>query len=172
MLPRRASSHQTGAAGRLTAPGGGVIPGRLQVRPNGTKVTIMTMSARGTFDVTLTPQPSDDVTLEGAPLVRMAIDKRFHGPLDATSKGQMLAARTVVEGSAGYVALERVSGTLDGRAGTFVLQHSGTMNRGAPELTITVVPDSGTGPLAGLAGRMVIHIADGRHSYEFTYTLP
>ena len=83
----------------------------------------------------------------------------------------MLTAGTDVKGSAGYVAIERVSGTLQGRSGTFVLQHSGTMTRGAPQLSITVVPDSGTGQLAGLAGKMAIIIADGKHSYDFEYTL-
>ena len=83
----------------------------------------------------------------------------------------MLTAGTVVSGSAGYVAIERVSGTLHGKSGTFVLQHTGSMTRGAPQLTITVVPDSGTGELVGLAGRMLIIIADGKHSYEFEYTL-
>jgi hypothetical protein len=101
----------------------------------------------------------------------MSIDKRFHGDLEATSKGEMLMAGTAVEGSAGYVAIEIVSGTLQGRSGTFVLQHSGTMTRGAPQLTITVVPDSGTGQLLGLAGRMTIIIAGGKHSYDFEYTL-
>jgi len=101
----------------------------------------------------------------------MAIDKQFHGDLEATSKGQMLTAGTAVKGSAGYVAIERVSGALHGRSGTFALQHSGTMTRGAPQLTITVVPDSGTGELLGLAGKMAIKIEDGKHSYDFEYTL-
>jgi hypothetical protein len=101
----------------------------------------------------------------------MAIDKRFHGDLDATSEGEMLSAGTAVQGSAGYVAIERVSGTLHGRAGTFVLQHSGTMARGAQQLTIAVVPDSGTEQLEGLSGTMAIQIADGKHSYEFRYSL-
>ncbi len=101
------------------------------------------------------------------------MDKQFHGDLEATSKGQMLATTTDVKGSAGYVALERVSGTLQGRSGTFALQHNGTMTRGEPQLTITVVPDSGTGQLVGLAGTMTIAIAaDGKHSYGFEYTLP
>ncbi len=104
-------------------------------------------------------------------LGRMSIDKQFHGDLEATSKGQMLTAGTTVTGSAGYVAIEYVSGTLHGRRGTFVLQHSGTMTRGAPQLSITVVPDSATGELAGLAGQMAIVIADGKHSYDFEYTL-
>lgn len=122
--------------------------------------------AGGTFDVTLTPQPAGEDSLG-----RMTIDKRFHGALDATSSGQMLAAGTAVQGSAGYVALERVTGTLDGRSGTFVLQHSGTMSRGASQLAISVVPDSGTDQLLGLAGSMTIVIAGGQHSYEFDYTL-
>lgn len=130
----------------------------------------MTARASGTFEVTLNPRASDD-EIESATLGRLSIDKRFHGDLEATSKGEMLTAGTAVEGSAGYVAIERVSGTLHGRTGTFVLQHSGTMTRGAPQLAITVVPDSGTGKLLGLAGRMTINIADGKHSYDFEYTL-
>jgi hypothetical protein len=101
----------------------------------------------------------------------MAIDKIFRGDLEGTSKGEMLAAGTPVKGSAGYVAIEKVSGTLEGRQGTFILQHSGTMNRGAAQLTVTVVPDSGTGQLTGLSGRMNIVIEAGNHSYEFDYTL-
>jgi hypothetical protein len=101
----------------------------------------------------------------------MSLDKQFRGDLEATSKGQMLAAGTDVEGSAGYVAIERVKGTLDGHSGTFALQHSGMMARGVPQLNITVVPDSGTGQLVGLAGRMTINIDEGKHSYEFEYTL-
>ena len=126
----------------------------------------MTNRARGAFNVTLIPQPVGDDSLG-----RMLIDKQFHGDLEATSKGQMLAAGTAVNGSAGYVALERVTGTLNGRRGTFMLQHTGTMTRGAPQLTITVVPDSGTEQLEGLAGTMSIIIADGKHSYELEYTL-
>jgi hypothetical protein len=102
----------------------------------------------------------------------MSIDKQFHGDLDATSKGQMLTAGTDVKGSAGYVAIERITGTLEGRSGSFVFQHSGTLTRGAPQQSITVVPDSGTGQLVGLAGQMTINIAEGKHSYEFEYTLP
>lgn len=126
----------------------------------------MSTRAGGTFEVKLTPQASDDATLG-----RMSIDKQFHGDLEATSKGAMLTAGTAVKGSAGYVAIERVSGALHGRSGTFVLQHSGTMTRGAPQLTISVVPDSGTEQLVGLAGQMAIKIADGKHSYDFEYTL-
>ncbi len=126
--------------------------------------------AHGTFEVRLDPRAPDEQA-EDVGIGRMSIDKQFHGDLEATSKGQMLAAGTSVEGSAGYVAIERVSGRLDGREGSFVLQHSGTMARGAQQLAITVVPDSGTGELVGLAGRMAITIADGRHSYDFEYTL-
>ncbi len=129
----------------------------------------MTNRANGTFEVTLTPQPMAEQG-ESAMLGRMSIDKEFHGDLEAISKGQMLSASTGVKGSAGYVAIERVSGTLHGRNGTFVLQHSGTMTRGAGQLTVTVVPDSGTGELAGLAGQMQIIIEGKKHSYIFEYT--
>src|SRR5580658_2270068 len=102
----------------------------------------------------------------------MSIDKQFHGDLDATSKGEMLAAGTPAKGSGGYVAMERVSGSLKGRSGTFVLQHNGTMSNGVYQLNVVVVPDSGTGQLAGLTGTMNIILKDGKHSYDFTYTLP
>ena len=125
--------------------------------------------ASGTFVVKLTPQVDGDA--EAPTVGRMSIEKQFSGGLEATSSGQMLAVRTDIEGSAGYVAMERVSGTLDGHEGTFALQHSGTMTRGAQQLTITVVPDSGTGRLAGLTGRMTINIEGGKHSYEFDYAL-
>lgn len=130
----------------------------------------MTKRATGTFDVKLIPQEADDKS-PNPPIGRMLLDKQFHGDLEAVSKGQMLAAGTAVQGSAGYVAMEQVSGTLQGRQGTFVLQHNGVMTRGTPQLTITVVPDSGTGELAGLAGKMDIQIAEGKHSYTFEYTL-
>jgi hypothetical protein len=130
----------------------------------------MTTHAKGTFEVRLTPQGQGDKSQEST-LGRMSMEKQFHGDLEATTKGEMLSAGTSVKGSAGYVAIERVSGTLHGRSGSFVLQHSGTMTRGAPQLAITVVPDSGTGQLAGLAGKMAITIADGKHSFEFEYTL-
>jgi hypothetical protein len=132
----------------------------------------MTTHASGTFEVQLNPQKPDNKEAERANVGRMSIDKQFHGELEATSRGEMLSAVTDVKGSAGYVAIERVSGTLRGRSGTFVLQHSGTMTRGTPQMSVTVVPDSGTGQLAGLAGKMTIEIADGKHSYEFDYTLP
>lgn len=130
----------------------------------------MRRHAQGTFNVQLTPQPTHDK----APRVldRLAIAKQFYGDLEATSAGEMLSASTDVEGSAGYVAIEQVSGTLHGRSGGFVLQHSGSMARGKPGLTISVVPDSGTGQLAGLMGEMTITITEGAHTYGFTYTLP
>jgi Protein of unknown function (DUF3224) len=135
------------------------------------KEAVVTNHASGPFDVKLNPLPAYN-DAEGAMLGRMSIDKQFHGDLEGTSKGEMLSAMTSVKGSAGYVAVERVTGTLHGRSGTFVLQHSATMNRGEPQLTIIVVPDSGSGQLAGLAGTMKINIAaDGKHSYDFEYTL-
>jgi hypothetical protein len=102
----------------------------------------------------------------------MSIDKQIHGDLEATTKGEMLAFSTDVKGSAAYVAMEQVTGTLQGRTGSFVLQHTATMNRSVPQLSITVVPDSGTGQLVGLTGKMDIQIADGKHSYTFDYDLP
>lgn len=132
----------------------------------------MPTRATGPFDVKLTPQSSDAMP-EGTTLGRMSLDKQFHGDLEAVSKGEMLTAMTSVKGSAGYVAIERVTGTLGGRKGTFTLQHSGTMARGAQQLTVTVVPDSGTGDLAGLTGSMAIRIeAGGKHFYDFDYELP
>lgn len=101
----------------------------------------------------------------------MSIDKHFHSDLEATSKGEMLAAGTAVKGSAGYVAIEQVARSLQGRTGTFILQHSGTMARGSPQLVVTVVPDSGTGQLAGLSGKLSINIVEGKHLYDFEYTL-
>lgn len=128
--------------------------------------------ATGAFEVKLNPLPVYDGA-DGSPLGHLSIDKQFHGELDATSKGEMLSAGTSVKGSAGYVAIERVTGTLHGRRGSFVLQHSGTMTRGAAQLTVSVVPDSGTGQLVGIGGTMAIIIAaDGKHSYEFSYSLP
>jgi hypothetical protein len=128
--------------------------------------------AHGTFEVKMTPRKPDNKEAESANLGRMSIDKKFSGDLDAISQGEMLSAMTEVKGSAGYVAMERVSGTLQGRSGSFVLQHTGTMTRGTPALTATVVPDSGTAQLAGLAGAMTIKIEAGKHFYEFDYTLP
>ena len=125
--------------------------------------------ASGTFEVKVTPQVDDKAG--DSTVGRMSLDKQFHGALEGTSKGQMLTVMTDVKDSAGYVAMERVEGTLDGQNGSFALQHSGTMKRGAQELTINVVPDSGTGQLKGLTGKMKINMADGKHSYEFDYAL-
>jgi Protein of unknown function (DUF3224) len=118
----------------------------------------------------MNPQGEADKA-EGSTLSRMSLDKRFQGDLEGTSKGEMLAAMTDVPGSAGYVAIERIGGSLHGLAGSFVLQHSGTMNRGIPQQVISVVPDSGTGELRGIAGTMMITIAEGRHSYDFEYEI-
>jgi hypothetical protein len=130
----------------------------------------MTMHVSGPFDVKVTAQeePSPDPLLG-----RMTLDKKYHGDLDAVGQGQMLTAGTEVKGSGAYVAIEHVSGTLEGRAGSFVLQHTGIMAQGAPELTINVVPDSGTGQLKGITGKMTITIAaGGKHAYDFEYALP
>jgi len=132
----------------------------------------MTQHASGPFDVKLTPQQPDSDVAKAANLGRMTIDKQFHGDLNATSKGEMIAAQTEVKGSAGYVAIERVTGTLKGHGGSFALQHSATMTRGVPDLSIIVVPDSGTGELKGITGKMDIIIApDGKHSYTFDYSI-
>ncbi|NWB96541.1 DUF3224 domain-containing protein [Pseudomonas gingeri] len=126
--------------------------------------------ANGRFDVTLNPESLSDIA-SGTGLGRMSINKAFHGDLVATSQGEMLSFRGSLLGSAGYVAMETVTGTLGGRKGSFVLQHSSTMTRGVPEQSIQVVPDSATGELAGLAGRLVITVAEGQHSYRFDYSL-
>lgn len=130
-----------------------------------------THRGEGVFDVKLSPQPASAPT-PGASLGRMLLDKRYHGDLDATAQGEMLSAGTDTQGSAGYVAIEHVVGRLQGRSGSFVLQHHALMNRGVPQLAIVVVPDSGTGELLGLAGTMVVRIADGKHFYSFDYALP
>jgi hypothetical protein len=133
---------------------------------------MVTRHATGTFEVKLIPQTPDEQS-KAAGVGRMSIDKQFHGGLEGTSKGEMLSFGTGEKGSSGgYVALEQFTGTLDGRSGSFVLQHSATMNRGMPQLTIAVVPDSGTGQLAGLTGKLNITITDGKHSYDFEYALP
>jgi len=130
----------------------------------------MTGRAVGTFEVNLTPvsAPDEGPTFYG----RMRIDKQFSGDLRGASEGLMLAVRTAIDGSAGYVAMEQVTGSVGGRQGTFVLQHDGLMARGAPDLQIRVVPDSGTGGLEGMTGSMGIEIANGTHSYELEYELP
>jgi hypothetical protein len=130
----------------------------------------MNNRAAGPFEVKLQPLDAYNQD-EGAAIGRMSIDKQFHGDLEAVSKGEMVSAMGSVKGSAGYVAIERVSGTLHGRRGSFVLQHNATMTRGVPYLNVIVVPDSGSGELTGLGGTMNIIIADGKHSYEFDYTI-
>ena len=127
--------------------------------------------AAGTFEVKVEAQGEADKG-QGSTLGRYSLDKQYHGDLEGTAKGTMLTAGTEVKGSAGYVAMERVTGTLRGRSGSFVLQHSATMTQGEPQLSITVVPDSGSGQLVGLTGKMNIIIAAGKHSYELDYTLP
>jgi Protein of unknown function (DUF3224) len=136
------------------------------------KKAIGTAHATGIFDVKVTPQPPDE-KIADLTISRFNIEKTFHGDLEGTSKAQMFATSTDVKGSGGYVAIERVTGTLAGRAGSFTLQHSGTMAHGTYHLDVNVVPDSGTGQLAGLTGSMSIQIApDGKHSYDLAYTLP
>ena len=130
----------------------------------------MSNSGRGTFEIRLDREPPYDVA-GGVSLGRAAFEKQFQGDLVGSSTGQMLSALTEVKGSAGYVALERIMGTLHGRTGSFVVQHQGRMTRGAQELTIQVVPDSGTGELKGISGRMTIEIVEGRHFYTIEYLL-
>lgn len=131
----------------------------------------MSAVAKGSFTVALKPQ-GEPASIEGVSLGRISLDKRYEGDLTATGEGEMLTALTPIKGSAGYVAVERVTGTLHGRSGSFVLQHSGTMDQGAQQLSITVVPGSGTGALAGITGIFRLTIIEDRHLYEFEYSLP
>lgn len=131
----------------------------------------MTQRATGSFEVKLAPQKPDNPQAEAAALGRMSLDKQFQGELEAASQGEMLSVLDREIGSGGYVALERVTGTLAGRSGSFVLQHNATMARGAAEMSIRVVPDSGTGELTGLSGIMTIRIEGGQHYYDFDYEL-
>jgi hypothetical protein len=127
--------------------------------------------ATGSFEVNLQPLPNAEMspdTLFG----RLLLTKKFSGDLVASARGQMLSALTTTKGSAGYVAIDQVTGELDGRKGSFVLQHSGVMDRGAQRLSIMVVPDSGTGELTGLSGTLSINIIDGKHFYDFIYSIP
>ena len=141
---------------------------RVQKNESISKESSMTQRVTGTFEVKITPQDdkSDDKTLG-----RMTIDKQWHGDMEGTSKGQMLTGGDVSKGSAGYVAMEKFSGTVKGRKGTFILQHSATMIKGEGQLTITVVPDSGTDGLAGISGKLTIKIENGKHFYDFEYSL-
>ena len=131
----------------------------------------MNMIAKGSFEVELKPQAEPNV-LDGVSLGRMSLAKRFAGDLVGTGQGEMLTALTPIKGSAGYVAIERFTGALQERHGSFVFQHTGTMNEGTQQLSITVVPGSGTGGLAGVSGLFKIDIVDGKHFYEFAYSLP
>lgn len=166
-LPRSAGLAAVGMALSLAVFGAGA-----QIEPAAPAETPAsppaTTHARGSFEVKLTPQPAGP---DGAVPGRMSVEKTIHGDLEGTSRGEMLAAMTAVEGSAGYVAIEVVTGTLAGRSGSFVLQHSGIMTRGAPSLSITVVPDSGTDQLTGLDGTMSITITEAGHFYDFEYSL-
>lgn len=131
----------------------------------------MTTKAHGSFTVKMTPQTWSESSVDHT-LARFLLDKQYQGDLEATAEGQMLSAGSGQKGSSGvYVAIERVTGKLQGRTGSFILHHTGLMTRGTPELSIKVVPDSGTGELTGIAGDLTILIADGKHSYDFTYTL-
>jgi hypothetical protein len=130
--------------------------------------TANTITARGTFDVRTTPQPSDSA---GGAFMRLFLDKQYHGDLSGTSAGHMLGAETSVKGSAGYVALEKVTATLHGRRGTFILQHAGHMSDGSMTMKARVIPDSGTEELVSLAGELTITITDGKHFYSFEYSL-
>jgi hypothetical protein len=129
------------------------------------------MHAEGTFDVKNSQLPSDDA-IAATPIGRFGLDKQFHGDLDASSKGEMLAAGNPASGAGGYVAIEFVTGTLQGRKGSFALQHFGTMEAGKFDLKVLVAPGSGTGELTGISGSMEIIIAAGKHSYKFDYTVP
>lgn len=149
------------------------VPARGGVNEQGResgKGDAVTNHAAGTFQVKVTPAANEKAA--DAAIGRFLLNKQFQGDLDGTSKGEMLGASTSVKGSAAYVALEHVSGTLKGRKGSFTLQHTGTMTRGSLQMTVTVVPDSGTEQLTGIAGTMTIKIVDGKHFYDFEYTLP
>lgn len=158
--------HLAGAGGAL---GGthGETPDQNPI-PSAPKEQVMTI--RGTFEVRMIPQPADHESAN--PIGRLLLEKTYHGDLEATSHGQMLAFRATVDGSAGYVAMEQVTGTLGGRHGSFVLQHGAVMDRGeAPALTAVVVPDSGTEELTGLTGELDLIVEDGKHTYAFRYSL-
>jgi hypothetical protein len=147
-----------------------LLPLTVIALPAAQKDVPVTQHAAGAFEVKIAPLDTA-FKFDENPLTRFSIDKQFHGDLEAASKGEMLAGGSPAKGSGGYVAIERVSGTLHGRTGTFLLQHNGTMQNGAYHVNVVVVPDSGTGQLAGLDGKMEIIIKDGKHSYDFAYTL-
>jgi hypothetical protein len=127
--------------------------------------------ASGSFEVNVLPLANAEISVD--PLLgRFLLTKKFSGDLDASARGHMLSAGTSTQGSAGYVAIDQVTGSLDGRKGSFVLQHSGSMKRGAPTLSVMVVPDSGTGELEGITGTLSINIVEGKHFYDFLYSFP
>lgn len=160
-MPRRIPAFVPALALCLAAPLAAQSPSIPQEKP-------MSHHIRGPFDVKLVPQADPDAGAIG----RLSIDKQFHGALEAGSKGQMLGFQNAAKDAGGYVALELVSGSLEGRQGSFVLQHNSTMEQGQGQQSIRVAPGSGTGELAGLQGSMVIDIVEGKHFYDFTYTLP
>lgn len=164
--PRNTATAASGA----TAASATHAPPTTAPKPNAMNASTPTL-AKGSFDVTLAQAPAAEGT-EAAKLGRMSIRKQFHGDLEGSSLGEMLAVRTALPGSAGYVAMERVEGRLAGRTGSFVLMHMGEMNRGQQRLTVQVVPDSGTGELTGISGTLNIEIKDGHHFYELSYQLP
>jgi hypothetical protein len=135
------------------------------------KDPVMTRHAEGAFEVKTTPLATDDATT-GTAIGRYALVKQYHGDLEAAGKGEMLGAGEPAKGNAGYVAIEQVTGTLQGRSGSFALQHVGAMDNGSYKLSVYVVPGSGTGELAAIDGTMTITVANGKHSYSFDYTLP
>jgi hypothetical protein len=151
----------------------GAAAAQVPAREPATKGTTMTQHAAGTFEVKLQPLPEDE-KVPGVKVLRMAVDKQWKGDLDGASKAEMMATNAGDKGSGGYVAVEQFTGTLKGRSGSFTLVHRGTMKKGVAgfDLLIDVVPDSATGQLAGLGGRLKISMADGKHSYDLEYTLP
>ena len=167
------SLSHLGAVAAVSLLGLALLESHSQENKTAQKEPFMSNHATGSFDVKMTPQKPDNPVAEAAKFSRMSGEKQFHGDLEGSSKVEMLATSPDAKGSGVYVALERVNGTLKGRNGSFVLHHTGIMNRGVPTLTIEVVPDSGTDQLAGITGKMTINIAkDGKHSYEFEYSLP
>ena len=149
----------------------GLAGGLTQTMAHGQKGAAMAKQASGTFDVKITPQKDEGIG--DATVGRMSIDKQYHGDLDGSGLGQMLTGMAAeVKDSGAYVAIERVRGTLQGRTGSFAVHHRGVMTRGAQDLVITVIPDSGTGELTGITGTMTIDIREGKHFYKLDYTLP
>lgn len=164
------AAHPGNTATAASASSATHAPSATAPKPTAMNASTPTL-AKGSFDVTLAQAPAAEGT-EAAKLGRMSIRKQFHGDLEGSSLGEMLAVRTALPGSAGYVAMERVEGRLAGRTGSFVLMHMGEMNRGQQRLTVQVVPDSGTGELTGISGTLNIEIKDGHHFYELSYQLP